>query len=59
LDLLDSDAMAAEETRMRKAIHNVAEASIVIKVSQLFILTEKVFRAILAENSFFCHFFPI
>jgi hypothetical protein len=38
--------MAAEETRMRKAIHNVAEASIVIKVSQLF------FRAILAENSF-------
>jgi len=52
LDLLDSDAMAAEETRMRKAIHNVAEASIVIKVSQLFLLTEKVFRAILAENSF-------
>ncbi|CAK9231222.1 unnamed protein product [Sphagnum troendelagicum] len=29
---LDTDAMAAEETRMRKAIHNVAEASIVIKI---------------------------
>ncbi|CAK9275822.1 unnamed protein product [Sphagnum jensenii] len=29
---LDTDAMGAEETRMRKAIHNVAEASIVIKI---------------------------
>jgi hypothetical protein len=40
--------MAAEETRMRKAIHNVAEASIVIKVSQLFLLTELFLQRILS-----------